>query len=388
MKKINILLSGLILLGMMFSGYQCSSAEMSSAKLYIQQKNWDKAVESLNKEIEKNPKSDEGFYLLGLVNKEQEDIKAMVGNFNKSLGISPKFKKEIDAIMQSAWAEAFNGGVSNYNKAAQSKSKDTTAIFLDKAVEKFNTAIFLEPDSIEAYKIVSMIYLNKGENDKAIPVLEKIIEKKGSDFAYAQLAEIHIKKGEVKNNAYKASKNAADSVAANQEFMTALDIAKKGINAHPGNEVILQSLASIYGFLNKAEEGAAMFEAEVKKNPNNKISRLYYGIFLTNVQNYTAAVSEFAEVLKIDPNFFEVYYYEGFAYYNWGLTILKKADANKVDGRPEANPKFEKCVENANLFVEKAPKEKRGYDLLFKAYTRLSKTKEAEEVQKKLSEMK
>ncbi|MBK6682134.1 MAG: hypothetical protein IPG53_20135 [Ignavibacteriales bacterium] len=56
MKQINILLSGLILLGLMFSGYQCSSAELSSAKLYIQQKNWDKAVESLNKEVAKNPK--------------------------------------------------------------------------------------------------------------------------------------------------------------------------------------------------------------------------------------------------------------------------------------------------------------------------------------------
>ncbi len=388
MKKINALFSGLILLGLMLSGYQCSSAEMSSAKLYIQQKNWDKATESLNKEISKNPKSDEAFYLLGVVSKEKEDLKGMVENFNKSLEISSKFKKEIDVITQNSWAEAFNGGVSNYNKAAQSKSKDTTAMFLDKALDKFNTAIFLEPDSLESYKIVSMIYLTRGENDKAIPILEKIIEKKGSDYAYAQLAEIYIKKGEVKNNSYKASKNAADSVAAQSDFNKALDIAKKGLNVHPGNENLLQSLASIYGFLNQAEEGAALFEGEVKKNPNNKLSRLYFGIFLTNIQNYTGAVAEFAEVIKLDPNFFEAYYYEGFAYYNWGLTILKKADANKVDGRPEANPKFEKCVENAKIYVEKAPKEKKGYDLLFKAYTRLSKTKEAEEVQKILLEMK
>lgn len=388
MKKINILFSGLILLGLMFSGYQCSSAEMSSAKLYIQQKNWDKATESLNKEISKNPKSDEAYYLLGLISKEKEDIKGMVENFNKSLGISSKYKNEIDVLTQNSWAEAFNGGVANYNKAAQSKSKDTTAMFLDKALEKFNTAIFLEPDSLESYKIVSMIYLNKGENDKAIPILEKIVEKKGSDYAYAQLAEIYIKKGEVKNNSYKASKNATDSVAAQKDFTKALEIAKKGLSAHPGNENLLQSLASIYGFLNQAEEGAALFEGEVKKNPNNKLSRLYYGIFLTNIQNYTGAVSEFAEVIKLDPSFFEAYYYEGFAYYNWGLTILKKADANKEDGRPEANPKFEKCVENLKVYTEKAPKERKGYDLLFKAYSRLSKTKEAEEVQKILMELK
>lgn len=378
----------MILLGLAFSGYQCSSAEMSSAKLYIQQKNWDKAVESLDKEIAKNPKSDEGYYLLGLVKKEKEDVNGMIANFKKSLEISPKFKNEINALMQATWAESFNAGVNNYNKAAQSKSKDTTAMFLDKALEKFNTAITLEPDSIEAYKIVSMIYLNKGETEKAIPVLQTIIDKQGSNFAYAQLAEIYVKKGEAKSTTYKANKNVADSVAAHDNFLTALDIAKKGLNKHPGDQTLLATLASVYGYLNQAEEGAALFESEVKKDPKNKLSRLYYGIFLTNIQNYTASVVEFAEVIKIDPNFFEAYYYEAFAYYNWGLTILKKADQMKEDGRPQANPKFELCVENAKKFVEKAPKEKRGYDLLFKAYSRLSKTKEAEEVQKILSEMK
>ena len=140
--------------------------------------------------------------------------------------------------------------------------------------------------------------------------------------------------------------------------------------------------------MNKADEGAALFEGEVKKNPNNKLSRLYYGIFLTNILNYTAAVQEFAEVIKIDPNYHEAYYFEAFAYYNWGLTILKKADQLKEDGRPEAKPKFESCVSNANIYVSKMPNEKKGYDLLFKAYSRLSMTKEAEEVQKKLSELK
>lgn len=388
MKQINILLSGLILLVLMLSGYQCSSAELSSAKLYIQQKNWEKAVESLNKEVAKNPKSDEGYYLLGLVSKEKDDIKGMVENFDKSKQISPKFQKEIDLIRASTWAESFNAGVNNYNKAAQSKSKDTTAIFLEKSLEKFNTAIFLEPDSIEAYKIVSMIYLNKGEYDNAIPVLQKIIDKKSADFAYAQLAEIHVKKGETKKMMYKSSQNSADSVAYMKSFNTALNIAKEGLNKHPGNEMLLQTLASVYGYLNKAEEGAALFEAEVKKNPNNKLSRLYYGIFLTNILNYTAAVQEFAEVIKIDPNYFEAYYFEAFAYYNWGLTILKKADQMKEDGRAEAKPRFESCITNAKIYVEKVPNEKKGYDLLFKAYSRLSMTKEAEEIQKKLSEMK
>jgi tetratricopeptide (TPR) repeat protein len=388
MRRINTLLSSILLLSLIFFGYQCSSAEMSSAKLYIQQKNWEKATESLNKEVAKNPKSDEAYFLLGTICKEKDDISGMIANFNKSLGVSTKFKNEIDIYVQSAWAESFNSGVINYNNAAKSKSKDSSAVFLDKSLDKFKSAIELEPDSLESYKIVSMIYLNKGEFDNAIPILQKIIDKKGSDYAYAQLSDIYVKKGEAKNIKYKSGKNVADSTAAIENFMTALNISKQGLNVHPGNEILLQSLATIYGYLNKGEEGATLFQSEVQKNPSNKLSRLYYGIFLTNIQNYTEAVAQFAEVIKLDHEFVEAYYFEAFAYYNWGLTILKKADQMKEDGRPEANPRFELCVENANTYISKAPKEKKGYELLFKAYSRLSKTKEAEEIQKKIQELK
>jgi tetratricopeptide (TPR) repeat protein len=64
-----------------FTGFQCSSTEMTSAKLYIQQKNYDKALEVLNKEVTKNPKSDEGYYYMGVVYIEMEKYDDMLGGF-------------------------------------------------------------------------------------------------------------------------------------------------------------------------------------------------------------------------------------------------------------------------------------------------------------------
>ena len=94
-----------------FSAFQCSSTELTSAKLYIQQKNYDKAVESLKKEVEKNPKSDEGFYLLGYVLGEQGDIEGMLDNYDKSTAISNKFAKNIAESRKYHWADGFNKGV-------------------------------------------------------------------------------------------------------------------------------------------------------------------------------------------------------------------------------------------------------------------------------------
>ncbi len=65
-------LSILVLISMVvgLSAFACSSTELTSAKLYVQQKNYDKAIEALEKETTKNHKSDEGFYLFGYVNGE------------------------------------------------------------------------------------------------------------------------------------------------------------------------------------------------------------------------------------------------------------------------------------------------------------------------------
>ena len=85
MKNSKLLVIAFLMLSMIFVGYQCGSTEVTSAKLYMQQKNWDKAIEVLQKEITKNPKSVEGYYWLGEVYREKGDMSKMLENFNTSL---------------------------------------------------------------------------------------------------------------------------------------------------------------------------------------------------------------------------------------------------------------------------------------------------------------
>jgi len=73
-KALSILVVISMVLGL--SAFSCSSTELTSAKLYVQQKNFDKAIDALEKETTKNPKSDEGFYLLGYVNGEKGNLEA------------------------------------------------------------------------------------------------------------------------------------------------------------------------------------------------------------------------------------------------------------------------------------------------------------------------
>ena len=116
MKHSKLFVIAFLMLSMVFVGYQCGSTEITSAKLYIQQKNWDKAIDVLQKDVTKNPKSDEGYYLLGYVNGEQGNFKAMIENYDKSLAISKNFEKDINVSRKYFWAQAFNRGVSLYQR--------------------------------------------------------------------------------------------------------------------------------------------------------------------------------------------------------------------------------------------------------------------------------
>ena len=66
MQKSKLLIGGIILVALMFTGFSCSSSSLTGARLYMQQKKYDKAYEVLQKEISSNPASDEGWYLSAL----------------------------------------------------------------------------------------------------------------------------------------------------------------------------------------------------------------------------------------------------------------------------------------------------------------------------------
>ena len=61
-----------------FMGFQCGTAEMTSAKLYIQRSEWDNAKVQLQKELEKHPENAEAWFLLGRIHFEQKNYSEML----------------------------------------------------------------------------------------------------------------------------------------------------------------------------------------------------------------------------------------------------------------------------------------------------------------------
>jgi tetratricopeptide (TPR) repeat protein len=81
---------------LMFLGFNCTSDNVTAAKMYLEKNDYEKAEIYLQKEIDTNPYADEGFYLLGYIRAEQKNYNEMNKMFEKSLAISDRFKKKIE----------------------------------------------------------------------------------------------------------------------------------------------------------------------------------------------------------------------------------------------------------------------------------------------------
>lgn len=342
-----------------FSAFQCSSTELTSAKLYLQQKNYDKAIEALTTEVTKNPKSDEGFYLLGYVMGEQGNVKGMLENFTKSSAISNKFASSIGESKKYHWSQGFNKGVALFNRAAKVGGTDSANVFFEKAVSSFNTAISCQPDSADAYKNLAFAYMNMGDPEAAIKPYKKVVEITKSAESYAQLGELLVQKG-VKQT------EAGDKDAGMKTYEEAISVLEEGQKLYSEDGNILLLLSNAYIAAGKLEVAKDAFKTGVEKDPDNKFYRYNYGSLLLNANEFAEAAEHLSKAVEIDADYENAIYNLAVTYVKWGAK-LREAD-------PEADSfkgKYELALPLLEKYLTINKEESAIWDLLGKVYANL-----------------
>lgn len=386
MRITKLFLFSAVVLSFIFSGYQCSSSELTSAKLYIQQKNYDKAIEQLQIETRKNPNSDEGFYLLGVVQGEKELYKDMVNSFNKSLSISNKFQNNIRDSRKFFWANQFNNGVSFYQRATQEQDENKALEHFEKSIFSFNNAIMIEPDSSETYQNLAFVYLNMNKIDEAITPLQKIVDLKKDIDGYRFLGEIYYTKGMNEREKYESDGSVQDSVEAQKLFLKAIAILEEGRAIYPNDSQILNVLSNSYVAANKLETAIEAFKAGVEQEPDNKYYHYNYGVLLLNISDYKEASYQFLAALNIDPDYQNALYNLGVTYVRWGTALIKEAE-ERGEMSEEGKNKYNLAVPYLEKIVELNSKDIAVWELLGRVYTILGMLDKANDAYNKVDEL-
>lgn len=174
MKKLFILTFWLAIGAMAFQGFQCTSKELTTAKVAYNNKEYDRAIEFAQQEVAKNPTNTEAYLVLAQayikkddwMNAAQAAKKADEQKADKIPAQQPKL------LLFQIWTESYNRGVNNLNRYYSTN----ISRFLDSASYYFNVGKVARPDLTDFYYLMGTVYEAKQDTTAAIKEYTQFVE--------------------------------------------------------------------------------------------------------------------------------------------------------------------------------------------------------------------
>lgn len=378
-------------------GFQCSSPNVTSGKMYLQQyesskdiTKLDKALEVFQKETQANPGNAEAWYWMGYVQGLKKDYSGLATSWDHSQKAGPMMKKEIETNRMYFFQQAFNNGAKTYDKA---QLKNDPKLF-DDAANSFRAATVIAPDSAARYNgyiNLALVLLNSGKYAEAQEPLEKQIALNPQPQAYRLLALMHTQKGaDLKKNGSKEE--------ALKEYQKAIEILQEGIRKFPeGSAELNNEMLNIYIAADRASEAVETFKKYADENPANPAAQYAAGTVLLQVNRYedaTVYLLRAAELQATDPkaDIEKTAFNLTVAYLKWSVMQRDAEAAKSNDPNAPQNTAFKETVQKAVPWAQKLttinPNDPTNWDLATKVYAAAGMAKEAEAALNKADELK
>lgn len=282
--------------------------EITSAKVYINQQNYDKALEQAKLATEKVPDNAEAWFVLGDSYGYKKMYSEMNDAFKKSLTISPQFKEQIDVRLEKCYRDIFTDGINEINNGQ-----------LDQAAESFTLCTELLPNRADAYKNLGYTYAQGNKDSLAIDAYIKSFELDSTDMSTQKVIGILYSR----NGEHEKCIEAMNMILANSD-PTSVNYSEA-----------LYQLALSYDLLGQRDKAIEIYaeaiekqtDEESKRNLLFNLGRLYF-----NSSDYEKAAECFLKVIESDPTDFD-------ATFNTGNSYLQ------LKNYPEAIQYLEKAIE-------------------------------------------
>lgn len=271
----------------------CASEELTSAKLYIQQQDWDNAEIYLVKALAVEPENPEIPYLLGdLIYGRNMDWGKMNEMFDKALSLGAdkvilQGAKVSDYVAQSQekhWVTIYNKGISYFNEFRKSGEGQDSPILQD-AIASFKTATEVNPSNGQAYGILANCLFASGDSDGALEAVTIGAAKDPENF------DLNMTAGKM--------------FAAADDKESALIYYKRAVDIDPTNSLATRQLAQTYYDVGDKEMSLAIYEGAIAKETDNNLKAdLYYNLGVLNMQlgDFQQAEDNFSLAYDYNPN--------------------------------------------------------------------------------------
>jgi tetratricopeptide (TPR) repeat protein len=365
-KTLKVIVGLLAIASMMVYFFGCQSTATTSAKLYMQQEEYDKAIEQLEMEVAQNPKNAEASYYLGFCYSHEKRFEEMNKAFDGSLAVSDQFKNDINNVRKKYWVDSFNSGVRKLqNEQAEEAIKD------------LETAILIDPTVANAFKNLGFAYIQLDQDEKALDAYKKAAELDPSDVRTWVVYGIH-------------NFNMKD-------YQATLDAMNKALELDPNEKEAMTYVGLAYNMMDQDDKAMESYNTALAKDPDSpdlyfNRGRLYY-----LQDKYEEAIDDFKKVVETNPEDNDALLHLGTCYLYVGEKFQKERAELENNEGSATKIKELKDMETSNYqhsmtYLEKASlKATDDYNLWYNlgvVYVRLGMPKKGEEAFKKAEEIK
>lgn len=334
--KIGWVKTAILLMVVVFMVAGCSNKWVTSGKIAMNGKRFDKAISDFNMALKENPENGEAHFYIASCYLEKEEYKKMLTHVEAAERLYLKGAIKLKEFRVEAWRKLFDAGRENADARKWEASRD-----------EFELAIQITPERYEAYTNAGFVWQHLDNNDSAF-------------FYYTKAHEIAPDEITVLENYASLCFNI-------DKFDIAEGLYQKILIADPKNAPAKARLGDIFGQKKEFQTAVDYYNQALELESDNcnlwfNLGILYFRELKDN-DNAIRAFSRSADLCPEDAN----------GHINLCVAYI---EAGKLD---EAQNILE-------TFTEDFPGECAGWDLYFKVLMKKGLRKQAQEAFKKYEE--
>ncbi len=268
--KINYFPQALIALAMMFLVWSCASdPNIESARLALVQQDFEEVIRSAEAAIQANPESGNGYYYKGVAyaslaaekpaDQRVEDYEMARKNLLEARkrfeaqNVTSTEAQNLNEIIIETWGYEHNMGVQPLSEDIISSPEDSLKL----ARHHFTNATTINPDSVLSFNLLAEVNFALGNNEEAEAITRKIIYDMdmGDLYNYYRLAFFLIE---------------------NQRDEEAIELLLEARDIYPDEIEIVQEIANAYLRAGKTDEALEVVRELIDRDPENPQYRLVY----------------------------------------------------------------------------------------------------------------
>jgi tetratricopeptide (TPR) repeat protein len=325
-----------ILMIIVFALSGCANKYVTSGKIAMNGKNFDKAITDFNLALEQNPNNGEAHFYIAQCYGEKEEYDKMLPHIAAAETLYTKKAGKMEDLRKETWTKLFEAGKV---KATEEKWEE--------ARDDFELAIRIYPVRYEAYSNSGFVWQHLGDNDSAYSYYSRAYE-----IAPEELLVIE---------------NFASLCYNMQKYDQAIDLYQKILVKDPKHASAMARLGDIFGSKGEFDRAVNYYNQALEIENDNCALWFNLGVlYFQEIKDNDNAINAFSRTVDLCPE-------DKNAFINLAVAYISAE-------------RFDEAVDNLATFVEDNPDDCSGWDLYSQALLRNGMRQQAQEAYKKYEE--